>query len=306
MLKLKALNEILLPAYKGSALRGGFGHALKQVACALKRLDCSACMLRDRCVYLYLFETPPPEDAEMMRLYTSAPHPFIIEPPDSDARIVPQGGEFEFGLTVVGRAMEYLPYFVYAFILLGEKGLGKGKGRFSLEDVRALSPDGFQSIYQSANQTLKQPLPYPTPESLKARCDALDSGEPLTIRFITPARIKSDGRLNDEPEFHQLIRSLLRRLSALSYFHCGRKLNIDFKGLIERAHQIERTASDLRWHDWERYSNRQKQKMMLGGFAGLASFAGDLREFLPMLVMGEVLHVGKAASFGLGRYEITA
>lgn len=79
---------------------------------------------------------------------------------------------------------------------------------------------------------------------------------------------------------------------------------MDFKGLIERAKGIERVSSDLRWHDWERYSGRQKQKMSLGGFIGEATYAGDFGEFLPMLAWGEVVHLGKAASFGLGRYAI--
>jgi len=304
-LTLRAEEDLRLPAYKGSTLRGGFGHALKLVTCALKRQECPTCLLRTRCVYLYLFETPPPEDAEMMRLYPSAPHPFIIEPPDSDERIVPSGGELEFGLTVVGRALEYLPYFIYAFLHLGEKGLGSGKGRFVLQDVGAMSSNGFKSIYQTQNQSLKKPNPYPTSQTINARCEALCSARQITIGFQTPTRIKSEGRLTGEPEFHNLIRSLLRRLSALSYFHCGRKLDVDFRGLIQRAYHVELISSDLQWHDWDRYSNRQKQKMTLGGFLGEATFKGDFREFLPLLAWGEVLHIGKAASFGLGRYSIT-
>ena len=303
-LRLKAVDEIHLPAYQGATLRGGFGHALKQVCCALRRQECAACMLRERCVYLYLFETPPPTDAEMMRLYPSAPHPFIIEPPDSGVRVVEPGEPLEFGLTLIGRALEYIPYFIYAFMVLGEKGLGRGKAKFSLEDVRTQTSDGLLSIYQSENQSLKKPVPYPSPSVVNARSEALGAVERLEIHFTTPARIKSDGHLNDEPEFHHLVRSLLRRLSSLSYFHCGRKLEADFKGLIERARKVERTSSDLRWHDWERYSSRQKQKMTLGGFVGKAEFRGDLKESPPMPAWGEILHIGKAASFGLGKYSV--
>ena len=51
-------------------------------------------------------------------------------------------------------------------------------------------------------------------------------------------------------------------------------------------------------------SSRQKQKMSLGGFIGEATYAGNFGEFLPMLAWGEVVHLGKAVSFGLGRYEL--
>ena len=167
-----------------------------------------------------------------------------------------------------------------------------------------MSAEGLASIYDSGVQSLKKPAPWPDREALRARCEGLGEAERITVRFLTPARIKSEGRLTEEPEFHQLTRSLLRRLSALSYFHCGKRLELDFKGLIERAKRIERAKSELRWHDWERYSGRQKQRMTLGGFIGEVTFAGDFREFLPMLAWGEVLHVGKAASFGLGRYML--
>lgn len=304
LLRLKAADEIRLPVYKGSTLRGGFGYALKEVSCALKHQDCGTCMLRDRCIYLYLFETPPPPDAEMMRLYPTAPHPFIIEPPGDSDRIIRQGEDFGFGLTIVGRALEYLPYFVYAFIRLGERGLGKKKGAFSLEDVSIVSRDGLLSIYQADSVSLKKPDVSSTSRMVEDRCRALNSTQCLSIEFKTPARIKSDGHLTDAPEFHHLIRALLRRLSAFSYFHCDKKLEVDFRGLIERARKVECVSSNLVWRDWERYSSRQKQKMTLGGFVGEMKFAGDLFEFLPLLAWGEVLHVGKAASFGLGKYTL--
>ena len=34
------------------------------------------------------------------------------------------------GLVLIGKAMDALPYFVYAFMHLGQIGLGKGRGKF--------------------------------------------------------------------------------------------------------------------------------------------------------------------------------
>ena len=61
---------------------------------------------------------------------------------------------------------------------------------------------------------------------------------------------------------------------------------------------------DHSWIDWERYSNRQETKMKLGGFIGSITFEGDLEPFLPFLLLGEYIHVGKGTSFGLWEYEI--
>src|SRR4030043_1008597 len=83
---VKALEPIILPPYKGSTLRGGFGYAFKRLVCALKDRECPDCLLKEKCVYSYIFETPPPSDTKVMRKYRTAPHPFIIEPPPEKRR----------------------------------------------------------------------------------------------------------------------------------------------------------------------------------------------------------------------------
>lgn len=109
---LKAIDRLNLPEYKGSTLRGGFGYAFKKVVCALRSKECSACLLKEKCIYSYVFETAPPADSRMMRKYPSAPHPFVLLPPLEDDRIYEPGEELSFQLTLIGRAIEYLPYFI--------------------------------------------------------------------------------------------------------------------------------------------------------------------------------------------------
>ncbi len=45
-LELYCEEDIQLPTYKGSTFRGGFGVAFRRVVCALRRQDCSDCILR--------------------------------------------------------------------------------------------------------------------------------------------------------------------------------------------------------------------------------------------------------------------
>ncbi|MGB9716175.1 MAG: CRISPR system precrRNA processing endoribonuclease RAMP protein Cas6, partial [Thermodesulfovibrionales bacterium] len=106
-------------------------------------------------------------------------------------------------------------------------------------------------------------------------------------------------------EFHILIRNLLRRLSLLSYFHCGGEpAELDFKKIIEMAKRVNLKERNLRWYDWERYSTRQDTRMKMGGFVGDIIFEGYIEPFMPFIKAGEILHVGKGTSFGLGKYEI--
>jgi hypothetical protein len=45
--------------------------------------------------------------------------------------------------------------------------------------------------------------------------------------------------------------------------------------------------------------------MSLGGVIGTWRLEGPLAPFAPFLQLGEWLHVGKEASFGLGQYTLT-
>lgn len=40
-------------------------------------------------------------------------------------------------MILIGRAIDYLPYFIYTFEELGKMGLGKGRGEFNLEEVKS-------------------------------------------------------------------------------------------------------------------------------------------------------------------------
>ena len=44
--------------------------------------------------------------------------------------------------------------------------------------------------------------------------------------------------------------------------------------------------------------------MKLGGLRGEITFEGDLSPFMPLLRLGEKVHVGQGTGFGLGGYEI--
>ncbi len=340
LFSLEAKDIILLPSYKGSTLRGGFGNAFKKIVCALRKTECAGCILKEKCVYSYVFETPPPSDTRMMTKYTNAPHPFIIEPPPEKRHAYKPGDTITFGLTLIGCAIDYLPYFIYTFDELGKIGIGKDRGRYLLKTVKSHKseviseqtenkvvipakpvPAGrrqgaeiqgeveYDTIYDSMTKTLrpceKSVLSFSSDSGLMT-CDSSspDSGL-LTLDFLTPTRITYDSRLTLDLEFHILMRQLLRRLSLLYYFHCdGDPSAWDFKGIIERAKEVKTMKRDLRWYDWERYSARQDERLKMGGFIGEITFEGDIAPFLPLIEAGEVLHVGKGTGFGLGRFKI--
>lgn len=302
-------EPLILPIYKGSTLRGGFGHALKRVVCAVRNKECTDCLVKEKCIYSYIFETSPPSDTKMMRKYKSTPHPFIIEPPLEKRRGYKPGDDISFGLTLIGKALDYLPYFIYAFSELGSIGIGKSKGKYELKTVSAIhtleKDAGDLIIYSSKTKTLK---PF-EPEYLSIDFECLISKTPdsgfLTLDFQTSTRIIYNKHLTLDLEFHILIRSLIRRLSLLYYFHCdGSPSEWDFKEIIKKAEAVKVKHRGLKWYEWERYSARQDTRLKMGGFVGKIVFEGEIESFMPLLKAGEILHVGKGTGFGLGKYEI--
>jgi len=295
-----------LPAYKGSTFRGVFGHALKSIVCALKRRTCDQCLLKTQCIYALVFEThhaiPPPQDSRI----AAPPHPFVIEPPTTKKTDFSEGDSFDFNLILFGQVNRNLPYFIYAFDRMGRIGIGKKiNGRRARFVLTAVKQDGH-TLYSGKDQrlhmnddfprlTLKQPEKQPNPD-----------GSRLKITLKTPLRLKYQNHLSAELPFHVLVRAMLRRIDTLLQCYGDQVPDLDFKGLVQRAESVRivESESDLHWFDWERYSQRQDQRMLMGGMLGTVTYEGALGEFLPLIEFCEKTHLGKQTAFGLGKIQV--
>ncbi|MGB9498174.1 MAG: CRISPR system precrRNA processing endoribonuclease RAMP protein Cas6 [Dissulfuribacterales bacterium] len=294
-------TDAQLPYYKGSTFRGVFGRALKKVVCALKRQECETCLLNSKCVYALVFETPIAGKSKDARM-AATPHPFVIEPPLTIKTHYPAGSAFDFSLLLMGDANNYLPYFIYAFEQMGKIGIGKKingrRGRFVLENVR-INDD---VIYSSADQKLNmngnvKKLGLESPKILS------DKNLRLTLTLETPLRLKFGNKLQAAMPFHVLVRAMLRRVSSLMNAYGDGEPDLDYKGLVQRAETVKIAENNLSWFDWQRYSFRQDQKMLMGGMAGSVTYEGSINEYLPLLKFCEKVHLGKQTAFGLGKLQ---
>lgn len=302
---ISPIERLRLPAFKGSTLRGGFGTAFKQMVCLLRKESCVNCILKEKCAYCQIFESPRCDAAGIERKASHDPHPFVIEAPlEARQRYLP-GERVCFNLILVGKGADYFPYFILAFEELGRIGIGLGKGNFQLMKVENLSDvTGAQGevMYDNESQTVR------TKYRVTSFSDVLEQSRHLnpyavTLHFLTPTRIKQRGDLIAEMDFETFMRNLLRRLSWLSELYCGQKWDLDYAALLEQARNgVHTKNAELRWYDWERYSSRQNKKLKMGGFVGNITYEGEMRDFLPFVKMGEYLHIGQGTTFGLGKY----
>jgi hypothetical protein len=305
---LEALTPLRLSAFAGATLRGGFGHVFKRSVCLWPPGDCPRCLLKNTCSYPYIFETAPPPGSAKLRGLDQIPRPFVIEPPPDAGGRYERGDRLDFGLVLVGRAIAYLPYFLFTFRELGRTGLGIGRGQFQVAEVHAESRNSTRLIYTATDGVLHDHAERFTADDLATPGQNEVSGCGLAIQFLTPTRIRNDGAVRTEVAFQDLVRALLRRLSSLCYFHCGCELVLDFKGLIKQAESVRTVASRLHWQDQERFSGRQHQRIEMGGVVGVVRFeaphAEVLEPYRPLVAAGEWVHVGKGCVMGLGKYQV--
>lgn len=289
-------NAGRLPAFPGSAWRGAFGHALKKTACVVRDTPCNQCLLKNACAYSYIFETPPPANAEKMRKYTAAPHPFVLRFPQT---ALPEDSFYLLDVILFGHGQRYFPYIVHALQTAAGNGIGGHRQLFALLKIDDIGPqNNSRTIYRNGELLPQQPAELPAIPVMPNR---------IEITFHTPLRIKQDSKniATREFNFGALFSTLLRRISMISYFHTDSPLDTDFAALTAHARTVQFASQQLKWYDWTRYSSRQETEMNMGGLIGSVQLdMQDLEEFWPYLWLGQWTHVGKGTSMGMGAYSI--
>ncbi len=292
-------DRIKLPVYLGSTIRGALASALKKTVCALKLKTCEECILKERCAYSYLFETPLPSDAKTLRSYDSIPRPIVIEPKEYTVKEEEQDRDVVFNLILIGKAIEYQPYLIAAADLTAKMGLGKDRYPFSLKEVLCISKGETKSLWPTKKAIT------PAKGDFMVSIPKDRDKTKLTVRFETPTRILTEGKVSSPIEFKTLIKALLSRVTAAANFHCGLELNIDAKAILQYAETIEIIDHKLKPTDLKRWSNRQNQKIEMWGLTGEISYQGEaIAPLMPLLRMGEIIHVGKGTVFGMGRFGV--
>jgi hypothetical protein len=298
---LRALDPLRLPEYPGSAWRGLLGQGLRRTACVTRQHSCAGCLLIHGCVYSQLFETPPPPGLEL-RGFTAMPHPYALDIDPSAPREYAPGEALQLGISLIGPAIAHVPYLIHALGLAGERGIGPEHGRFALERVdREQVPGGdlWERVYAVGTgeyHPVKSPPP-PVPTA----------PERVSLRLITPLRIKHDGHFVGPRNFRlaDLLRHLYNRLQRLALLYGGVPEAFDWRRDGVAADDLTLAEARLGWHDWTRYSSRQRTEMQMGGLLGELVISGPgLAVVWPALWLGQWTHVGKGTAFGLGSYRL--
>ena len=285
-------SEMALPDYAGSAIRGAFGHSLRRIACMTHRPTCPDCPLYRSCPYAMIFESPAP-DSHQLQKFSRIPNPYVIEAPTFGRRALQAGDELQFHVVLFGRALHQLALVVYALQKAFERNVAQGTAR--LKEV---------FLVEEATETLVYAASSGKIESHRQSVEIIPVDQPrdVELTFRTHLRLQNNGKAYGPKDINAtaFFSALIRRASLLREFHAD-PFPFDFHALKASSENISSTKQ-LVWHNWKRYSVRQQQGMYLGGVSGSWFFEKVPPELLGFLLIGQLLHVGKNATFGLGGY----
>ena len=293
----RAVEQIVLPQYKGSAFRGCLGEAFKKVVCSRPGQACATCNIRFTCDFSKLFNSYVNDRHPYHRKYATCPHAYIISPMSGQKTHFEPGETFWFEMTLMGSAVDMFPLLVRVFGQMGETGIGKGHGKFTLAKLEYLNQElnyiEMHLFYKPKILSISK-LPIPVVDNR------------LNLKFETPLRLKKGGKLvKTPPEFNLFTGRLLQRLSLLAHFHCSApwpEEAVDFP--FGTCHKVKIFRSQLEWTDWKRYSGTQDVKMNFDGQTGTMSYEGDFEKWMPLIAAGTWLHAGLTTTFGLGKFRI--
>ena len=291
--------------FLGSAWRGAFGHALRHTVCITGLPpSCDGCALLASCVYPRTFESRPPADAKKLKLYPTAPNPYVLEPAgDGDAKDGDtKRAALHLGLTLFGPANDDAPTALQALQRAGRDGLTNARVALDFVDAQAerFGADSEQwTPVQSADAGMavvsaQEPRVPPAPPVVR-------------VQLLSPLRIRGGGRYVGPSEFNfrTFAANLLRRFSLLTYFFGQAPLEVDFAGLLREAEGVPLEDVQLRWRELSRRSSRQRTTIQMGGLVGAFTVRGpQLALFWPCLWLGQWTHIGKGCTMGLGRYVL--
>jgi len=289
---IKPENPLIFDTMPEFLFRSVIGMELKNLSCLFKKRKCEECDLRFQCAYSVIFESPINKDNTILEGRNYASHPFVLSVENNEKTTF---DKIDLNLTLIGKAIDYLPYLFYAVSKGGESGIGKERIKYSVE-----------SIKHEENEILKDGQ-LSTDINRKEWIAGVNSGKgakkKYLIEFVSPLRFKKDGKYVDKLSYEDLLNGLKRRVEILSGMY-GEASDIpQIKEIKDLENKL--VSSNIRWVENKRWSSRQKNTMLLGGIKGTIELAGNFTPFeRSLLDAGEIFHLGKSAGFGLGRIKV--
>ena len=292
--KVAMLENTTLPEHKVSALRGGIGEMLLRANCIQNR-ECENCDFRSECI---VQRTIYSQFAKKPCFVTTGESVGYVLECENTQEKFQEGEELSFQLILFGKTVVYFNQFLQAIHALGMNGLGKEYSRFQIVSIANSSK---KNILDGNNVYMEQYQVQKLKDYVDNRMKRLDSSMQVArLQFTTPLTVKYNGEFLKEFQMESVVRSVKRRIYMLDCFE-----GIDGEAAFDKNYVIpEIVRQKVKQEGVRRFSSRSQSKMYLNGITGEVELEGLDRETLELLLVGELIHIGKNTSFGFGKYKI--
>jgi hypothetical protein len=196
---------------------------------------------------------------------SNCPRPFVIRCAGLNGRILQPGDRFCFGVHLFDIRNPAVEHFTQAFAQ-------------------------WAQLISVEHSSVTIDLDAPRPAVSRIR-----------VEFQTPTDLKS--AVGDANHFSVLLARARDRVSTVRSLYGTGPLEIDFRGIEERARSVKTLRSELRHVALKRRSRRTGQRHGIGGWTGFAEYEGNLTEFLPYLEAASFTGVGRHCSWGNGQIQ---
>lgn len=274
-------------------LRRSFPVALKRVTCG-RPVPCGECRDAAECGWFPLFGQPLSTDPEAVRRHQKPPLPFVFDLPLLPVSLL-HCADAEVGLTLAGSAVAHAGAFVAAMREVCTAGFVDSSLMGSLDGIISQGVFG-ERVGVEFGRRGGIPTNLQVLSISDVAGDAIARGDRVSLSFVTPLRLFHEGQALRSFDCPLFLRGLVRRVSSLVAAYGDGEMTDDFRWLALRSREVRLTDSRFRFD--------ASGGKTIAGIVGEGLLTGDLEPFLPYLRLGEYLHAGKGASWGLGKFEI--
>lgn len=300
---VRARDTIMFGVQPGTALRGALYEALLTHFCS-EREGLQTTGHQQRCPVCKLLAA---EDPDRVR-GSNPPRALMIQPPNQ-TDFTP-GATFRFGVALVGMAQESLPYLLLAVRTMGELGVGKRRGRFTLLRVEEFSPLwDTDRLLMNGNRVTEPTLQVTSPRVQEWAGKLLP--DRITLRLETPTRLIRGGMLTHKPDPEVFVQRLLERCQHLAERFAETDNPPAHENWREAWQNLSAIAAtwkiafkETEWVDVWSGSRRTGKVTPVGGLRGTVRWEGDIQPLHTWLLWGQSLHVGKDTVKGNGWYKV--
>lgn len=291
-------EDSILPRDKVSAIRGGMGEMLLRMNCVRDR-QCGTCDFDRECTVQKILYSPFDRKPDFVT--TDGGVGYVLEC-ENYQEYFKAGEKLDFYLILFGKTIVHFYQLYQAISMLGEQeGLGKYHARYHIigiknmegmliSDGKTVDMDRYV-VHMLYDYIMFRNLRYGT---FTGKKDAL-------LIFDSPLALKYQGELLTEFQMEAILTSIRRRVYILD---CFEGIESDNFYQTENSSIPKILRQEYHQASVSRYSMRKNKKMILQGIRGSVLLTEITEDVWMLLLIGELIHIGKYTSFGFGRFHL--